>query len=60
MTKYYRDFYGCTAKIVTYRDGSARLSICAGFERTTKKYASERGAKIAMGKQSDGWREIAQ
>lgn len=55
MKKFYRDFYGNTASITVRRDGSAKLTVCAGGKRDSKVYKTERGARIAMGKQSDGW-----
>ena len=57
MKKYYKDFYGCTASIEEHRDGSATLRMVAGNTRTEKTYKSVRGARVAMGKLSDGWRE---
>lgn len=59
MKKNYRDFYGGTASISVNRDGSAKLVVRDGYGRKliSKEYATERGAKIAMGKCSDCWRE---
>ena len=45
---------GATATINTRRDGTATLTIIAGVKRTRKTYNSERGAKIALGRQYDG------
>ena len=50
---------GATATINTRRDGTATLTIIAGGKRTRKTYNSERGAKIALGRQYDGtFREV--
>lgn len=59
MTRYFKDFYGTSAKITTHKDGTAVLKMSAGGKRFwNKTYATERGAKIAMGKMSDCWREV--
>lgn len=58
MKKYYKDFYGTTANITTRRDGTAKLVMCYRGKKESKIYKSERGARIAMGKQSDGWYEV--
>lgn len=60
MTRYYRDVYGGSAKIITHRDGTARLTASAGGKRFhAKTYSTERGAKIALGKIfSDGYWEV--
>ena len=57
--KYFRDVYGCTASLRLNRDGSATLKISdpSGRPIFGRCYGSERAAKIAMGKQSDGWTE---
>lgn len=57
--RYYRDIYGATASIEEHRDGSATLRAQAGLARTVKRYSSSKGARIAMGRMSDGWREVA-
>jgi len=57
MKKYYKDVYGCTASVEEHRDGSATLRMVAGNTKTKKKYKTVHGAKVAMGKLSDGWRE---
>ena len=53
----YRDVYGCTACIREAKTGSARLTVYSGSGKIihSKTYTSKRGAKIAMGKMSDGW-----
>lgn len=59
MKKYYRDFYGSSASIQMMRDGSAKLRIRCGSKLIVNKtYNTERGAKVAMGKSSDGWYEV--
>ena len=59
MKKYFRDFYGGSASIQIHHDGTATLRVSDGYgDRMVKKtYSSERGARIAMGKYSDGWEE---
>lgn len=59
MKRFFRDFYGCTASILTHRDGSADLVIRSGrgaliLRRT---YTTERGARIALGQYSESWTE---
>ena len=50
---------GATAIINTRRDGTATLTIITDGKRTRKTYNTERGARIAMGKQYDGtWYEV--
>ena len=56
--RYFRDFYGCTASISETRDGRYALCSTAGHCRTTAKYDTYRGARQAMGRMSDGWREV--
>ena len=58
--KRFRGIYGGTASISVMADGRAKLIVCNGYgDRVINKvYQSERGAKIAMGKASDGWHEI--
>lgn len=60
MTKYFRDFYGCTASIRLNRDGSATLKVANAHGKFTygKCYGSERAAKVAMGRIGDCWREV--
>lgn len=55
---YYEDFYGSTASITEYNDGTALLVTFAGFKRNSKRYNSVKGAKIALGKYSDCWKEV--
>ena len=57
--KYFYDFYGGTASITIRRDKKAKLIVrdAYGGKTIDKVYDTERGAKIAMGRCSDGWRE---
>ena len=63
MKKYYKDFYGSTASIEEIkRSGKTYfvLVTCVsngelGRRRHCKTF---RGARIAMGKMSDGWNEV--
>lgn len=56
----YHDFYGCVACIRTYKNGSARLTVRNrnGSLFHAKDYKTERGAKIAMGRLSEGWHQV--
>lgn len=58
-TRFFKDVYGCTARIKVYRDGCAALFVSDPYGKriVAKKYKNEHGAKIAMGKLSDGWKE---
>ena len=60
MTKYFKDFYGCTASIRLNKDGSASLKIRNPYGKGIlgKCYGSERAAKVAMGRVGDCWKEI--
>lgn len=57
MKKYFRDFYGCTASIAKTRSGLYELRVFAG-KTTKKRYETYRGARAAMSRMSDGWREV--
>lgn len=60
MTKeYYRDPYGCTASILRHPDGRSLLSvrIPQGDLIHSKTYTTYRGARIALGKLSEGMME---
>jgi hypothetical protein len=47
---------GATATITTHKDGTATLTVGRKFR---KVYASERGARVALGKKYDGtWEEV--
>ena len=56
-TELYKDFYGCTAS-VKHNDNGALLTIRTPFGKIVKKqkYATRKGAMIAMGRSSDCWR----
>lgn len=61
ITTFYRDFYGCFATVTERRDGTAHLVMKLGNNGKifhSKTYKSVRGAKIAMGRMSDGWRQL--
>ena len=55
----FKDVYGCTATITESTSGKANLAIRnnRGNLIYAKTYDSYLGAKIAMGKTSDGWRK---
>lgn len=59
MKRYYKDFYGGTASIETYKDGTARLRVSAGTIRIkNQKYKSEKGARTALGRFGDSFYEV--
>lgn len=62
MTEYFRDFYGCTASITHCRNGTFRLRISNphGQRFILKYYPTYRGAKIAMGRISEGTMQLVQ
>lgn len=53
----FRDFYGCSGYVRRFKNGSARLTIHnpQGYLIWARNYQTYRGARIAMGKLSDGW-----
>ena len=56
--KFFRDFYGNTACIRTFKNGSARLTIRVGTKLVkAQNYKSERGARIALGRFGDSFTE---
>lgn len=59
MKEYYRDPYGCTASIKQTTTGKWQLRICIpnGSCFFSKIYATYRGARIGLGKRSDGMME---
>ena len=59
MTKRYKDFYGCTARITENEDG-ARLVIRTGAGKKVKdsRHKNFPCARSAMYRSSDGWHEI--
>ena len=61
MTKeYFRDPYGCTASILRHPSGKSLLSvrIPQGDLVHSKTYSTYRGARVALGKLSDGMMEL--
>ena len=60
MRKLYKGVYGDSASITINRDGSAKLVVktCYGKTVARKVYSTEHGARVAMGRMSDGWREV--
>lgn len=60
MKRYFRDAYGATASIRENRDGSASLVVCDTHGRRFfgKCYGSYIGARRALGKLGDCWREM--
>ena len=56
----YKDFYGCHACIRKAKSGGARLTVRSPVGKIiyAKDYKTYRGAKIAMGRLSDGWTRI--
>ena len=59
MRAYYRDFCGCTADLCQYLSGeTTRLTIRDPYGAIIhrKEYKTWKGAKIALGKWSDSWR----
>ena len=59
--KFYRDFYGGSASIARTQTGLYRLRIrgASGNLERNKTYETFRGARIAMGRYSDGWIELS-
>ena len=57
MLNIYHDFYGNQAAIRTAKSGGARLTIRGSGAKLiyAKTYKTRRGARIAMGRLSDGW-----
>lgn len=58
MRAFYTDFYGCHADLCQYASGTTRLTIRTqhGTIIHRKEYRTWIGAKIAMGKLGDCWR----
>ena len=56
--RYFKDFYGCTASIKERSDGRFTLRVASGASKTNKVYETYRGARSAMSRMSDGWREV--
>lgn len=60
MKKIFKDFYGGTASIKANRDGTFSYRVCNNWGKLVSEGVcnTERGAKIAIGRLSDGWREV--
>ena len=60
--KFYRDFYGGSASIARTQAGLYRLRVrgASGALEINRTYNTFRGARIAMGRYSDGWSELHQ
>lgn len=61
MMRYvFTDFYGCEANLTEYDDGTVRCIVYnnRGIIFHDKFYKTFRGAKIAIGKMSDGTMEL--
>lgn len=59
MVKYYKDFYGSTAKISERKDGQTVLTMRNAYGKgvTVRTYKNRRNAIQAMTKEGDAWRE---
>lgn len=59
MKRYFKDVYGCTASIAKTRTGfRLRVSGSNGQLFRNDVFGTYRGARNAMGRMSDGWREV--
>lgn len=54
------DFYGCKAVIQPMGSGQSRLTVrtSMGSLVKTKTYNTTRGARVAMGRMSECWKEV--
>lgn len=63
-TRRFRDAYGTDAVLDTRPDGLTRLRMSGKRwpidQRWDRVYRSYRGARIAMGRMGDGWREVTE
>ena len=61
IATYYRGIYGCSASIKIGRE-SALLTVRNPYGEMIhrKRYKTSHGARIAMGKMSDGWDFVKQ
>ena len=58
MKKYFKDIYGCTASI-SQGNGKFVLRVSNGYRVFYRKaYDTFKGARIAMGKLGDCWKEV--
>lgn len=63
MTRYFRDFYGCTASI-TQTNASDRpfllhVSSSNGHRFCSRGYETYKAARCAMGRMGDCWKEVS-
>lgn len=59
MKRTFKDFYGCTASISESSNGyRLRVSNAYGSRIKNQLYTSYRGARSAMGRMSDCWKEV--
>ena len=56
MVRRFKDFYGCESTIEQKENGKWLLRTCTdwGLVISAKEYKTERGARTALGLQSDG------
>ena len=56
VKEFYEDFYGCTASILRHPSGKSLLTVRVpqGDLIHSKTYPTYRGARIALGKMSEG------
>ena len=60
MKRYFKDAYGCTASIAETPKGyRLRCANPYGGVIRNDVFGTYRGARQAMGRMSDGWREVA-
>ena len=58
MKQYFEDFYGSTASIKQWgKKWILTVRLSQGNLYSKKSYATYKGAKIALGKMGDAWRE---
>lgn len=61
MKRVFKDFYGCTASISESSNGfRLRVSNGCGQRIKNQLYTSYRGARSAMSRMSDCWKEVAE
>lgn len=58
MIRRFRDWYGGTAIIRQGHEGTRLTVTVMGKRIISKTYATERGARIAMGRVGEGWKEV--
>ena len=59
VKEFYKDFYGCTAS-VKHNNNGAKLTIRTPSGELIKEqsYNTRKGAMIALGRASDGWKYV--